>query len=477
MKYAIPYLTAACLILSLLSCGEEAPTESALARPNFVVIVTDDLGWTDLSSYGNDFIETPNLDRLAARGMRFTDAYAAAPLCSASRASLMTGKHPVAVNIIEHIHGNQPARPDELLQTPFIDQQLALEEVTFAERLRAIGYRTGFIGKWHLGGGEFSPQYQGFDLNIAGGYDGLPLTFFYPYFREGSKPELQIPENEDRYLTDVLTDHAISFVDSVSHPFLLYLAYYSPHVPIEGKAADVEYYRAKRGPDAGDTTIMPNIHYAAMVQAIDANVGRLLGELDARGLTDSTVIIFTSDNGGLHVPSIPGFDKHTPPMSNAPLREGKGFTYEGGNRVPLIAYYPGGEAGVSEVPVVGSDLFATLLSAAGNTSELGSGNSWLPLLRGGASFPTERDIVWHNPHYNHQGHKPSSAIRRGDWKLIHFYEDGRDELYNLSDDPSETNNLTASNPQRVEALRGALMLELEGMGARFPEPNPGYREG
>ena len=265
-------------------------------------------------------------------------------------------------------------------------------------------------------------------------------------------------------------------MDTASTPFLLYLAYYSPHVPIEGKEELVEYYRQKRGAErAKDTTIMPSIHYAAMVHSIDRNIGRLLDRLEQNGKADSTMVLFKSDNGGLHVISIPGFDKHTPPMSNAPLREGKGYTYEGGNRVPLIAYYPGGIRGaVVDAPVVGSDVFNTLLTAAGDTANLTDGESLLPLITDVGTYPEERTLVWHNPHYNHQGHKPSSAIRRGDMKLIHFYETEMDELYDLSGDASEAVDLAAERPELAAELRAELMRRLRRMGARFPEANPEY---
>ncbi|WP_420459102.1 sulfatase [Neolewinella sp.] len=471
------------LVLTLAaSCGntETAPTteNTPLQHPNFIIIVADDLGWNDLSSYGNAFTETPNLDRLARQGVRFTSAYAAAPLCSASRSSLMTGLNPVQTNITEHIHGNQPARPDQRLATPFIDQELQLHFTTFAEALREHGYATGFIGKWHLGGGGYAPQHQGFDVNIAGGYEGLPNTYFYPWFRPGSKPEIQDDAQEGDYLTDVLTDKAIDYVSAERDTsFVLYLAYYSPHVPIEGPEDLVEKYRQKRIASGQDTSALPNFHYAAMVESIDRNVGRLLATLDSLGLAETTAIVFTSDNGGLHVPSIPGFDKHTPPMKNDPLREGKGYTYEGGMRVPFIVRWPGTAAGVvTDQPVIGTDLFATLMDAVGDTTELAYSNSIIPALNGPQDYP-ERTMIWHNPHYNHQGHRPSSAIRRGDWKLIHFYETDTDELYDLANDLAERNDLATAHPERVSELKQALDGALERMNTQFPSPNPAYTGG
>jgi len=436
-------------------------------------MVADDMGWIDLACYGNDFIETPNLDRMAARGIRFTDAYAAASLCSPSRAALMSGKHPVRVNITEHIHGNRPAGPNMALQTPYIDQALAMEHTTIAELLAPNGYETAFMGKWHLGGGKFAPDNRGFDLNIGGSFYGLPSSFFYPFFGEGAMPSIQDVSEEGDYLPNVLTDQALDFLsEKKDSTFLLYLAFYSPHVPIEAEEELVAKYEAKRAENPGDS--LPNPHYAAMIEAIDRNVGRVLDKLDELGISEETLVIFTSDNGGLHVQEVPAFAKHTPPMKNDPLRAGKGYLYEGGIRVPYIAYWPsrirGGQTNAT--PVIGQDLFNTLAELAGLPDRAPDGSSLVPLFTGD-TIP-DRSLVWHVPHYSPQGGKPASALRKGDKKLLYFYEDQRTELYDLSKDLSESNNLAGSNPDLARALLQELSNWKQKMNANDPQPNPAY---
>lgn len=461
-------ITIGCLLTGCTSSDQPEKT-----KPNIIVIVADDLGWSDLGSYGNTFIETPNLDAMAADGMRFTNAYAAASLCSPSRASLMTGLHPVTVNITEHIHGNQPAGPNQKLSTPPIDQALKLEYRTIAEALKEARYHTAFIGKWHLGGGEFAPQHQGFDLNIAGSFHGLPQSFFYPFFGEGSKPELEAISGEGDYLTDVLTDRALDYLSArKDSSFFLYLSYYSPHVPIEGKPELVEKYQKKRG-NAPDS-LLPNVHYAAMVESIDQNVGRVREKLKELGIDKNTLVVFTSDNGGLTVREVPAFAKHTPPTTNEPLRAGKGYIYEGGIREPFIvdwpAVVPAGRN--SNVPVIGQDLFNTLMEATGLEERTDDGISILPVLKG--QEIAERNLYWHMPHYSPQGGRPASAIRSGDYKLIQFYEDERLELYNLAEDSGEQKNLAETENEKTRQLYRELNDWKKHMNANEPVPNPNY---
>ncbi|WGK65238.1 sulfatase [Croceiramulus getboli] len=468
------------LLLSLcLSCkhsstaGEEEITAN-LNRPNIIMIVADDMGWHDLGAYGNDFMETPNLDRLAETGIKFTDAYAGAPLCSPSRAALMTGLHPIAVNITEHIHGNQPAGPNQKLKTPPISQHLDLDYITIAEALKEQDYHTGFIGKWHLGGGQWEPQHQGFDLNIAGSYNGLPRSFFYPFFSPGEKPEIQEDSQEGDYLTDVLTNKALEYITrQKDSAFFLSLNYYSPHVPIEGKDSLVQKYIDKRGTAAD--SILPNVHYAAMIESIDINVGRIIKSLNDLQIADNTLIIFTSDNGGLSVEEVPAFAKHTPPTDNGPLRAGKGYLYEGGIREPLIMSWPAGfkNAKIIDKPVIAQDLFNTLTAITQSTQKTGDGVSLLPLVE--QDNLEERGLLWHLPHYSPQHGKPATAYRKGDFKIIHFYEDDRYELYNLKEDKSETNDLSEANPQKLESLKAEMENQLGALGAQFPEPNPNYK--
>lgn len=445
-----------------------------LASPNIVLIVADDMGWHDLASYGNDFIETPNLDLLASQGIRFTDGYAAAPLCSPSRASLLTGLHPINVNITEHIHGNRPAGPNQKLKTPPISQQLDLEYTTIAEVLKKQHYTTAHIGKWHLGGGKFSPQYQGYDLNVAGAWNGLPQSFFYPFFPLGEKPEIQNGYQEGDYLTDVLTDKAIDFVTKQKDTaFFLSLNYYSPHVPIEGKEELVRKYQEKRGSD--NDTMLPNVHYAAMIESIDQNVGRLLQKLNELQLEKNTLVVFTSDNGGLSVEEVPTFAKHTPPTDNGPLREGKGYLYEGGIREPFIIRWPAKvKSGVVDgSPVIAQDMFNTFAEVAHAKATTDDGTSLVPTFEGKALH--DRVLLWHLPHYSPQHGKPGSAIRFGNWKLIKHYEENRYELYNLMDDRSEKQDLADSNPEKLAEMKQLMDDSLRKLGAKFPEPNPDYR--
>ncbi len=472
MKHFIQILSAIITLLMLTSCNDNE--EVAIEKPNVILIVADDLGWYDLSSYGNEFIETPHLDQLAADGMLFTDAYAPAPLCSASRASIITGLHPITTDITEHIHGNPPARPDQMLATPPIAQQLELEYTTIAESLKEEGYATGFFGKWHLGGGPYTPNHQGFDINIAGAWNGLPKSFFYPFFDPGQKPELQDKAGPGDYLTDVLTDHVLDFIKRKKDTtFFVNLNFYSPHVPIEGKETLVEKYRKKRGADSVNTKL-PNIHYAAMVESIDQNVGRIIQQIKELGMEENTLILFTSDNGGLHVISTPAFIKHTPPTYNGVLREGKGYVYEGGIREPLIAKWPSviEKNQVENTPVTGQDFYNTIMEAVGAHARA-EGASLMPLFNGDAL--ESRGLLWHLPHYNHQGSKPSTAYREGDWKLIFTYEDSLYQLYNLKNDLSENKNLAETQPDKLVDLKLKMNKELERLQAKFPSPNPDYQ--
>ncbi|MBQ0733565.1 sulfatase [Aquimarina celericrescens] len=446
------------------------------ANPNIIMIVADDLGWYDLSSYGNNFIETPNLDQLAKEGIKFTDAYAAAPLCSPSRASLMTGLHPIKVNITEHIHGNHPPGPNQKLKTPPIAQRLNLEYKTIAEALKAKDYKTAFIGKWHLGGGKFTPDHRGFDINIAGAWNGLPKSFFYPFFNKGEKPELQNSSKEGDYLTDVLTDKAIEYINQQKDStFFISLNYYSPHVPIEAKPDLVEKYRKKRGVDTSETT-MPNIHYAAMVESIDQNIGRILEKLKELNLAENTLVLFTSDNGGLSVREVPAFAQHTPPTDNGMLREGKGYVYEGGIREPLIIRWPKMilPNQINNTPVIAQDFYNTFMNITGIEERTQDGLSLLPLFKNDSISP--RGLLWHLPHYSPQHGKPSTAYREGDWKVIHFYEDDRYELYHLKKDISESNDLSEVSTEKLEALKGNMKKMLLELEAKFPEANPNYVE-
>lgn len=452
----------------IFACSNERK-ESPVTNPNVIVIVADDMGWYDLASYGSDFIETPNLDALAEAGVRFTNAYAPASLCSPSRASILTGLHPVEVNITEHIHGPFRPSPKIPLITPDVDQGLRSEFYTLGEMMQNEGYKTAYLGKWHLGGGESKPEFQGFDFSYASNYHGLPNSFYYPFFNHAME-DIKTDSKEGDYLTDKLTDRAIDYIVETD-TFLMMLSYYSPHVPIEGPKDLVDKYLAKRGGDTG----LPDPHYAAMVESIDKNVGRIIKKLKEEDKFENTLIVFTSDNGGLSVEEVPAFAKHTPPTDNGPLAEGKGYLYEGGIRVPMIMHWPNRlSPQVVDNAVVGTDLYATISDILDKSDKTSNGLSLLNAIEGNTD---ERAIVWHVPHYSPQHGKPASAIRKGKYKLIYFYEDQRLELYDLESDPSEENNLAESQPIVADQLLEELNSWKTKYDAKEPVPNPEYQGG
>ena len=426
-------------------------------KPNVVLIVADDLGWADLGCYGNTYHQTPNLDRLADQGMRFTDAYAASSVCSPTRSSIMSGKYPAQNDLTIWLGGHSPAHA-KLLDAPFVTE-LALDEVTIAEALHAAGYTTASVGKWHLGGEPFYPQHQGFDVNVAGTSAGSPAGgYFLPN-------KMNLPgAQKGEYLTDRLTDEALEFIEARRHePFFLYLPYHAVHTPIQGKKELVELYEKRMKPEQKNT----NPTYAAMVHTLDENVGRIMEKLDELELAERTALFFFSDNGGYHRVT-----------SNAPLRAGKGYSYEGGHREPLIVRLPGRvEAGsVSSVPVTSVDFYPTILELAGAKGDPRhnaclDGVSLVPLLEQTGTLQREA-IYWHYPHYSPQGGTPSGAVRVGDFKLIEFFEDGHLELYNLSEDLGETTNLVDDAPEMARKLHGMLVAWREQVEAKMPAPNP-----
>lgn len=428
-------------------------------RPNLVFILADDLGWKDLSCYGNQYHSTPNLDRLAFEGARFTHAYAAAPVCSPTRASILTGRFPVRTGITDWIPG-RPSPERGPLMTPATLRQLRLEETTLAELLRQAGYRTAYIGKWHLGGQGFLPGDQGFDLNIGGTESGSPPRSPRPYFGPFELPGLKAAEGE--FLTSRLTVEAVRFIEqNRQNPFFLLLSHFTVHIPLSAPAELVSRHRERA---AGRYHPV----YAAMVETLDESVGRVLEALEKYGLDRNTIVAFFSDNGGL---CFEGTSKERV-TTNAPLRAGKGHLYEGGIRVPFLLRWPGvARAGATvDAPVSSVDVFPTLCEAAGVRPRGADGTSLLPLLRGGTLPP--RQLFWHYPHYSNQGGEPSSAILDGDWKLIEFYHGPRQELYNLRNDPGETRNLAASQQAVAKRLSLALHQWLRKVDARLPQPNP-----
>lgn len=443
--------------------------QAAEPRPNVILIVIDDFGWADLGCYGSTFHRTPHVDRLAAAGMRFTDAYSACPVCSPTRAALITGKYPARLHITDWLPGRADM-PSQKLLRPKIRQELPLEEITLAEAMRSAGYVTGHIGKWHLGGEGFEPQKQGFDVNIAGDHTGTPLSYFAPFQRNGRfMPGLeQAPEGE--YLTDRLAAEAEKFIEAnKSKPFFLYLPHYTVHIPLRAKQELIDKYAALPKPPPGRQN---NAIYAAMMESMDDAVGRVVRKLEEAGVADRTAILFTSDNGGLATNEGQG----TPSTSNAPLREGKGYLYEGGIRVPLIVKWPGvvQPGSTSAFPTSSIDLLPTILDLCGiKTDAKPDGVSIAAVLKQ-TGEPKRDALFWHYPHYANQGSRPGGVIRSGDLKLIEFYENGRRELFNVKADISESQNLSEKLPDKVAELAARLDAWRKEVGAQGMTPNPDF---
>ena len=430
-------------------------------RPNLVLILADDLGQRDLVCYGNRYFSTPNIDRLAAEGARFTDAYAASPVCSPTRASILTGRHPVRYGVTDWIPG-RPSHERGPILTPRTRTELALKEVTLPERLKPHGYRSASVGKWHLGGEGFSPTEQGFDINIGGTNSGSPPRSKTPYFGPYELPNLKGPAGE--FLTERLTREGCSFIlQNRDYPFFLYLSHFTVHIPLAARQADIERHRAKA---AGRY----NPVYAAMVESLDESVGEILRTIEEAGLADRTMVVVTSDNGGLHYE---GTSKEQV-TDNSPWRAGKGHLYEGGIRVALLVRAPGvvKPGTVISIPVSSIDLLPTFCDWAGIPVQGVDGVSLMPVFRG-RRLP-ERALFWHYPHYSNQGGEPASAIRLGPWKLIEFYDRPRRELYHLGKDPAEQVNLVEREPSVARRLTARLHRWLKSTGAVLPERNPAH---
>ena len=467
-------LLAGILLLGPPAAVLAAEAVKAPARPNIIFILADDLGYMDIGANNpKGFYETPNIDALAARGMRFTQGYAACPVCSPTRASIMTGKYPGRTGVTDFIGAAQPekwSRPTQLLPAPY-QGRLALEEITIAEALRDAGYTNFFAGKWHLGAGQFSPNAQGFgpDLPVNG-----TSMFFYP---SDAPP---VDRKNDPKTTDLIADAAVRFIEgNKERPFFAYLPFQAPHNPIGARADLVAKYERKRAlaaPDDWGTEgaskvrlVQNHAAYAAMLEQMDAAIGRVLGALDRSGLAESTIIVFMSDNGGLSTA-----EGH--PTSNLPLRAGKGWLYEGGIREPMIIRAPGvtRPGSTCDVPVISTDFYPTLLELAGlplQPKQHLDGVSLVPLLKGGQQ--ARGPIFWHYPHYGNQGGAPGGAVRDGDWKWIEWYEGGM-ELFNLRDDPGEKRNLAKENPAKAKALQAKLAAWRKDVGALMPAPNPKF---
>ena len=446
----------------VLACLTLSNAEAAKRPPNIVLFLVDDMGWADLGCYGSKFHETPNVDRLASQGMRFTSAYAACPVCSPTRASIVTGRYPATVNLTDFISGHW--RPWAKLVVPRFNFDLPHREITFAESLKQAGYVSGSFGKWHLGGAKHHPGSQGFDEWVVTGGG----NHFAPKFRVTAEPAY--PAKSGEYMADYLTRRAEKFMEDHRYePFVLYLPHYAVHIPLHADEQLIAKYEKKPKPATG----VNNPTYAAMVEHIDNSLGRIVKKLDDLKLAENTVLIFFSDNGGLYQ----RFDKKGPPVcSNAPLRDEKGSLYEGGIREPLIVRWPGVVKAGSEcdVPVTSVDFLPTMAELAGIGKKIThrvDGVSLLPLLK--QSGTLKRDaIYWHYPHYHHT--TPGGAIRAGRYKLIEYFEDGKLELYDLQTDIGEKKDLAKAMPDKAAALQKQLAAWRKSVGAKMPTPNPDH---
>ena len=478
MKLLVILLFASLLFASASSLAADKPASSS--KPNIVFFLADDLGQRDLGCYGSSFYETPNLDRMAKDGALFTDAYAACPVCSPTRASLMTGQWPQRSGITDYI--GAPAKPEgwnrntKMLPAPYTDR-LALDKPTLAKAMKSAGYATFFAGKWHLGPEGYWPENQGFDINMGGHDRGGPYggnRYFSPY---GNPRITDGPDGE--HLPDRLATETAKFIEAnKERPFFAYFAFYSVHTPLMARDDLRKKYEEKRKrlgleakwgtEDTRDVRLnQDHAVYAGMVEAMDLAVGKVLDKLDELGLRENTLVFFTSDNGGLSTSE--GW-----PTSNVPLRGGKGWMYEGGIREPFLVRWPSviRPGSIVNTPVNSPDIFPTLLEVANLTPTPGQsldGSSLVPVFQGG-DLP-QRPLFWHYPHYGNQGGAPAAAIRRGDWKFIWWFEDDRFELFNLANDLSERTNLIDSEPTRAHALQLELHAWQKDVGAKMPSNN------
>lgn len=499
----ISYLVFLAMVVSckqpLQTVQKEITIHKKQENPNVIFIIADDLGYADLGVYGSSFYETPNIDALVKDGVMFTNGYANCPVCSPSRASFQTGKYPVRTGVTDWIKGRKAyagTTPNDRWIVPDTDYEMKLQEVTIAEVLKTQGYNTTFIGKWHLGEEEkYWPENQGYDTNIAGWKAGRPYKgYFSPY---GNPKLTDGPKGE--YLTDRLTSEAIQVIQQNRNaPLFLCLSYYAVHTPLQAKKEDKKKYKQKRKARGLDTIqeflvnepwmqtatgdpksykeriVQGEATYAAMVQRLDKNIGQLVTYLKQKELYDDTLIVFTSDNGGLS--TINGSS-----TSNLPLAKGKGWMYEGGIRVPFSVKPPHNrKSKVSTIPVSGVDIFPTIVSYVGNKDETMKmdidGMDLKPWISGEKKTSPLRPIFWHYPHYGNQGGNPASAIRLGNFKLIHDLELGSYELYDLENDVSEKNNVLEQFPKKAEEL--IMMLE-NWVQSNYNKPmqkNPNWNE-
>lgn len=484
-----PTLLLCVLVLLLSSCSQIKRSENTLTtKPNVVVILVDDLGYADIKAYNPDsFYDTPNVDKLAEQGIKFVNGYAANPVCSPSRYALNTGKHPTRANATDWFHPHDMSSRTGNFRAADFDQLLPHEELTIAEAFRQNGYKTAFLGKWHLGEpANFWPEHHGFDVNIGGMKSGQPPGgYFSPY------KNARLTDGPDgEYLTERLTNEAISLVDGYAKqqsPFFMLLSFYTVHTPLQAPSETVDKYQQKAATlvnaplfeseeqvwptdkERRVRVVQNHPTYAAMVNKMDTQVGRLLRKLDQAGVADNTIIVFTSDNGGLST-------AEGSPTANLPLRGGKGWLYEGGIRVPFIIKMPNSKANSSVFtqPVVSTDLYPTLLSAANlklqPQQHLDGTDLTVFTESTDRADLSQRALYFHYPHYSNQGGFPGAAVRQGDWKLIERFEDGKFQLYNLAEDVGEKTDLSEAMPDKVKELRTKLHQWYLDTEARFLNP-------
>jgi arylsulfatase A-like enzyme len=441
---------------------------NSVESPNFIIILVDDLGARDIGCYGQEYISTPHIDRLADEGMKWTNAYSSCPVCSPTRVALLTGKNQARVHFTGHItsigrhrhpENSRIIPPDDLMDIPH-------EEVILPEALQSAGYTSISIGKWHVGREGYWPLDQGFDDNVAGWTHGSPPDHFYPYEKPGQSWNASIPTlnggNPGEYLTDRLTDEAVKFIrKNKNTPFLVYLSHYAVHVPLQAPDELIEKYK----PIVDGTGIDPV--YAAMVESVDQSIGRILLSLDELGLEDNTVVIFTSDNGAMESVT-----------DNSPFRRGKGHLYEGGLRVPYIMKWPGHikPGSASHNPTISSDIYATIIDIVGPTTTPGSPLDGRSLMKDfkGETAVSDFNLYWYYPHYSPQQNMPGAAIRSGDYKLIEFYDPQKIELYDLANDIGETHDLADSLPELKDNLLEELHKWLASTNPIMHSLNPEY---
>ena len=495
-NWALLTVTAGTMLTN--SCFVNKVEEKNTEKPNVLVILVDDFGWKDLGCYGSKFYETPNIDQLAKQGVRFTNGYANCPVCSPTRASLQTGKYPNRLGITDWIKGRKHSTPNDRWLSAPNTYDLALSETTIGEVMKENGYKTFFAGKWHLGeDSAYWPEHQGYSINIGGWAKGSPnkneKKGYNGYFTPYGNPRLEDgPTGE--YLPERLTSETIKFINNNKNSsFFICLCYYLVHIPLQGKENLIKKYEDKRKKIGIDTIkefvenpswakyatghgnyrdriVQGNPVYASMVQSLDDNVGRILDLLKNTGLDKNTVIIFTSDNGGLA-------DAEGSPTSNLPLRGGKGWLTEGGIREPYIFKYPGLKKPgyVNDMPIITVDIFPTILAFARIDQKPFNGLdgiNLLPYLEGNKY--TDRELFWHYPHYSNQGGDPGSVVRYGDYKLFYDIETGKYELFNLKTDISETHDLTKEKPEITARLKKMLNTWKTRIHAKKMLPNPDW---